>query len=542
MSAEFRTFLIAAMLFGIGAVLDFLAGALGETGSAHARGAAPDASRVRDLGASGHAHTAHSFYSTALMRPRRFLLLPLLLLACQQPTDTPPRAPRQAGPLPARTANDLPNIVVILTDDMRAELLSFMPIVKRQLVDSGTTFTKAFVNSPLCCPSRASLLTGWMQHTTQVLGNGAPHGGAPAFQDAVTVATDLKAAGYTTALMGKYLNGYNLLGTNYVPPGWDEWRAYQAVRYTDAKFVEKAFDSAAVYTKKHTGYANGTLRTRLVSFLQRAPADRPVFLLYVPYAPHREAALNTYPIPATQDVGRCATTPLPAMSPSVNEADVSDKPAFVQSAALLTAAKLARADSGRRKQCEALFAVDRAVGDIIATLGSTGRLDNTLIVFATDNGYLFGEHRLLERKAAMYDEAILTPLVIRGLGARMAAVDTNLVQSIDLTATIRAVAGLVPNAAGRDLRPTATDGVFTTDALLIEMTNAAIPKESFSMVRTHQYAYAVYPAGGPGGTPFVELYDLQIDPFELQNVASHPAYAGTVATLHARLLQLQQLP
>lgn len=465
----------------------------------------------------------------------------MALAVCQRPTDSGESLAR----LPAVTAQGaatLPNIVIVFVDDMRAELLPYMPTVKAQLVDSGTSFTKAFDNSPLCCPSRASLLTGWMQHTTHVRGNSAPAGGATVFHDAVTIATDLHAAGYTTALMGKYLNEYDLMAPNYVPPGWDEWRAYRPILYNGASFVEKAFDTATAVTRSYSGYSPGTLRNRVVTFLQRAPASKPIFLLYAPYAPHREAALNTYPIPAAQDVGKCATLTLPAMSPAVNEANITDKPAYVQAKPLLNAAALARADTGRRKQCESLFAVDRAVADIIATLDATGRLGNTLIVFATDNGYLFGEHRLTERKASMYDEAIRTPLVIRGLGARMAAIDTNLVQSIDLTATVRALAGLAPNAAGRDLRPTAASGIFTTDALLIEMDNAAIPRESFSMVRTHEYAYAEYPSGGPGLTPFVELYDLRTDPWEMQNVASSGLYASVVAQLHAKLVQLQVLP
>lgn len=471
----------------------------------------------------------------------------LLVLGCERPA-APLAAARKPLPIalaersPAAT---LPNVVIIFVDDMRADILPYLPNVQKYLVDSGVTFTKAFDNSPLCCPSRASLLSGLQQHGHGVRGNSPPFGGAVAFRDQTTLATDLKARGYKTALIGKYLNGYPQLGPGYVPPGWDEWRAYVNPHYNGAQLVEKAWDSTAVRTNSYSGYSPGVLRQRVATFLQRVPASSPLFLLFTPYAPHREVQGNgseSFPVAAVQDVGACGSVAFPGWSAAFDEADVSDKPAYVQAAPRLTAAKRIEADSGRITQCEAMQSVDRTVGDIVRLLDQTGRLQNSLIVFASDNGYLLGEHRLLERKAAMYDEAIRTPLVIRGLGARLAALDTNLVQVVDLTATVRVVAGLPQSAGGRDLRPTLSVGSWTTDAVLVEMDNAALPDESFTMVRTHDYAYAEYPSGGAGRSPFVELYDLRVDPAETVNVASVPSYASTVQTLAARLALLRSMP
>lgn len=470
---------------------------------------------------------------------KRLILVCAIALSClDDPQVRVPSSPASAVQVvPATT---LPNVVIILTDDMRADLLATMPNVQRYLVDSGVTFRKAFANTALCCPSRASLLTGQQQHDHRVFGNVAPAGGALAFQDATTLATDLHALGYTTALMGKYLNQYVKLAPNYVPPGWDEWRAFQQEHYQGVVLVEKAWNSPTVTTTTYSGYSTGLLRARAAAFLSTAPASAPVFLLVAPYAPHFEVSPPGFPVAASQDVGACAAVPMPPFSSAFNEADVSDKPLFVRKKPAMSAALRARADTSRRKMCEALRSVDRLVGDIVASLGATGRLSNTFVIFTTDNGYLLGEHRLVERKAVIYDEATRIPFVIRGPRARLQAVDSNLVQMIDITATIRAAVGLAPGTAGRDLRPTLATGAWTTDAILMEHRNAPKPEEeSDGALRTHDYLYAEYPAAGTGGAPFVELYDLRLDPDQMVNVAGQPAYAPIVAQLHARLVQLR---
>lgn len=468
----------------------------------------------------------------------RKLWLCLVLAACVQtdrssgPVDAVPSV-GVAGPV-------LPDIFLILTDDMRADQLATMPNVRTRLADSGVTYSKMFANTALCCPSRASLLTGLYQSNHGVRGNGAPWGGATVFHDASTLVTDLRAAGYRTALFGKYLNQYDLLPDKYLPPGWDEWRVYQKTHYAGAYLVEKAFDSSVVTVNLYTGATPTVLRSKIGAYLTRVPTTQPLFLEFASFTPHYEVVPYGYPWIATSDLGVCASIPAPAHTAAFNEVDVSDKPAYVQAAPLLTASQRLRADTAWRKQCEALRVVDREVADILLAQQSRGRIGQTVILFSSDNGYHFGEHRLFERKATMYEEAIHLPLVIRGPGFRSGVVDTNLVQMVDVNATIRAIAGLGPIGDGRSLVPNLQSGLFTTDAVLLEQDNPSLPSETFlGGLRTHQWAYAEYPAGGPNGTPFVELYDLANDPFETVNRAYDPAFSSVVTTLAARMRQLR---
>ncbi len=472
-----------------------------------------------------------------------------LAVSCDRPTANAPAATDvTVTPSLGAKAATVPDIVLILTDDMRHELLQFMPAMRTRMMDSGVKFSKAFVNSPLCCPSRVSFLTGTLQHTHLVRGNAAPLGGALAFNDAQTIATDLQAVGYTTGYIGKYLNAYEKKGANYVPPGWMEWRAFWGPQYFNFKLVEKAWDSTAKSTKLYMAgqYSTTTLRNKATNFIRRAPPGAPIFLVIAPYAPHYVVVVGQKsipPPPAPQDVGVCDGIVLPARPPSFDEADVSDKPQYIKALPRITRAAQLGADSARRAQCAALRSVDRLVAAVIDSLAVHRGIANTLIVFATDNGYFFGEHRLMERKSAPYDEATRTPLVIRGLGARMHVVDTNLVQLVDVSATFRAVAGLPTGATGRDLRPTLATGQWTTDALLFENVVPQAARESFSgAVRTHDWLYVESPAAGPGGSAFTELYDLRTDRFQLVNRAADPLLSPVVSALHARLLQLQLTP
>lgn len=437
-----------------------------------------------------------------------------------------------------------PNIVVVMADDMRCEQLRHMPLTKQALGNHGVTFAKCLHTGTVCCNSRAVFLSGQAQHNNGVLDNYGPGGGAPAFNHATSIGVDMKAAGYRTALIGKYLNNTEAMGPLWVAPGWDEWRVFKEggsgssfnANYYNYTLTEKPFGSSTVadsaYGFAESQYSTRVLRRKALDFLKRAPLTTPVFLVITPYAPHTAVSV------LSQDVGKCNGYAF-AESPSSNEADVSDKPAFVQAKPVLTSTQIANSQAARKKQCEALQTVDRLVNDVIYNLQQSGRLANTLFVFTADNGYMWNEHRLKNRKHTVYQEGITTPLVIRGPGVAVGAVDsTSLVHIADLTATFRAIGGAAAGTLqhGVDLSPIlATPNAPWTQELLIENLVVTPTNENFSALRTPQWVYVEYPAGGPGGAPFVELYDMLADPWQMVNQAGNPTYSGVRTALAARL-------
>ncbi len=262
-----------------------------------------------------------------------------------------------------------PNVVLIVADDQRADTLFAMPTLQRELVARGILFANAVVSTPLCCPSRATLLTGRYAHSHGVYRNAGLYGGAQAFPDDDTLAVWLRRAGYTTALVGKYLNGYK---GSRVPPGWDRWRAFTwGWGYYDYRLVDehgriRRFGSAP------EDYSTTVLAREAVAFIRRA--RRPFFLLFAPAAPHEPALAEP------SDRGRLDNAP-PHAPPSLNEEDVSDKPAYVQTQAKRRS--LEAVARYRRSQLESLLAVDRAVGSIVAALRRRGQLESTLIIYTS---------------------------------------------------------------------------------------------------------------------------------------------------------------
>jgi len=480
----------------------------------------------------------------------RASVLLLAVLACADPVQPPSEAP--TAPNVALYTGTAPNIVVILTDDQRQDLmLAHMPLTRSRLADSGVTFSNMIANAALCCPIRASLFTGQYVHTHGVRTNAfATGGGARVFRDAQTVATDLKARGYTTALVGKYLNQNapaSFPHWPYVPPGWDEWRAFTPEpHYWGYTLIEKAFDSTAIRLVQYGGatdqakYSTNVLNTRALAFLKRAPRERPIFLYYAPFAPHVDWP-NIPPRVPTRDATAC---PGPwTNKASVNEADVSDKPEFVRTAPLLTSAYLSGELTMKREMCKSMQSVDRGIRNLVNALGYTGRLANTYIFFLSDQGFMLGEHRLRNRKLTIYDEVVRGDLVVRGPGIAKRT-ETNLVQTIDIPATIRDVAGVGTFGSGRSLRALlqgSTQPLHTE--ILIENYMPNNPAQEAFAVRSLRYKYAEYPAGGPNGAPFRELYDLLVDPLEMNNLLitspNDPMVIATSAALATRLAALR---
>ncbi|MFL5800090.1 MAG: sulfatase [Actinomycetota bacterium] len=424
-----------------------------------------------------------------------------------------------------------PNIVLILTDDQRWDTLWAMPEVRRLLVADGATFTDSFVVNPLCCPSRSSILTGDYSHTTGVYSNGGPNGGFPAFHDRSTIATWLDDAGYDTGLVGKYLNQYP---GHYVPPGWDTWNAMVMNAVVGSYYYDWSLSQGhrlIHYGNRPEDYSTNVLASRAERFIRSA--DGPLFLYFAPWAPHGA------PVPAPGDEHAFARLK-PFRPPSYDEADVSDKPAYIRAVPTLGRQQMRFIDAYRRGQYRALLAVDRAVGGIVDALRDTGRLDDTMIVFASDNGLAWGEHRW-QRKQVPYEESIRVPLVIRYPPLTSDAVTVSQpALNIDLAPTFAAVAGVpTPHVDGRSLVPllrgTATP--WRHDFLIEhERVAQSFPVPSYCAVRTAHQLFVEYATGES------EYYDLRTDPYELRNRADDPHTLGARTVLARRLHELCNPP
>ena len=421
-----------------------------------------------------------------------------------------------------------PNVLFILTDDQRWDALGHMPIVHKELADHGVTFSNAFVSNSLCCPSRSSILTGDYSHTTRVYRQIPPYGRFEWLDDRSTVATWLHGAGYHTGLFGKYIDGYQGPGLRgYVPPGWDRWVAFlHSAFYGYRLSIDGKVSS---YGFAPSDYSTTVLTRQAVSFIRNTKG--PLFVYFAPAAPHAPA------IPAPRDVGAFANMK-PWRPPSYDEADVSDKPTYIRAIPRFSAAKMAAEDTFRRDQYASLLSVDRSVGDLVRALAKTGRLSNTLIVYTTDNGISWGEHRWV-KKEVPYEESIRVPLIVRYDPVIHAPrTDSHLVLNIDFAPTIADVTGAgTPKDDGRSFLPLlrSADVPWRHDFLLEHMRGTNdVP--TFCGVRTEHDVYVRYATGEQ------ELYDLRRDPYELTNVADDPAMAGTLEALKRRLAELCDPP
>jgi N-acetylglucosamine-6-sulfatase len=455
-----------------------------------------------------------------------------------------------SGAAPVRataTASDRPNVVVIMTDDQRFDSLGnclpsyggpdgpdsvlCMPNVRALLQDHGVTFTQSFVTTSVCCPSRSSFLTGLYAHNHRVLTNNKPTGGFEAFQgrQSSTLATWLHDAGYRTALIGKYLNGYYGPET---PPGWDDWHAVygsSSSSYTHFKLVENGIVNSYSQT-----YNTTVLGEKAVDFIQSTPESQPLFLYFAPHAPH-------YPYQPARGDGQAYVEQPPWRPDSYLEPDISDKPPFYQALPIPDATYVANRDRDQRRQLETLIEVDRQVANIVAALGP--RVSNTLFVFASDNGMLWGEHRYFEQKGCEFEECSRVPLVVRfdpltGGAARVDPAHPAL--NVDLAPTILDAAGVAGPSGmdGRSLLPllqgdappdwrTATLG--ENFSSLLPVTANWPPSNSF--IETfpgdpadgrYKYVEACDRADHalPCAVAATELYDENADPLELCNLLS----------------------
>ena len=445
-------------------------------------------------------------------------------------------APAQA-PAAAQAVSTAPaNIVLILTDDLDLELgtISTMPNLQQLLGDQGARFENFIVPLSLCCPSRTTMLTGEYTHNHQVLTNSPPDGGYRKFVEegleSTTIATALQGVGYRTVLLGKYLNGYPLdEDPLHVPDGWTEW--YSPIAgdpYGGLNYLMNENGNPVPYGDLPEDYLTDVISRKADDFIVRAAAAGESFFVYLaPYNPHGPA---TPPV-RFENMFPGAKAP---RTPSFNEADVGDKPQFVRELPLLDEDAIADLDRLFRKRLQCLQSVDELIANLVATLDSTQQLENTYILFTSDNGFHLGQHRFHQGKYTGYEEDLRVPLIVRGPGVTAGTTVSALSSEVDMAPTFAEIASatLPLESDGRSLLPLFAAPPadwrqlqffeqFPFDQSIEELReNGTLePPDShepvaplrFNGLRTATFKYVEYDTGER------EYYDLVADPDELDN-------------------------
>ncbi len=449
-----------------------------------------------------------------------------------------------------------PNIILVMTDDQRADLSALMPTVQRELADKGVSFREAFTTNSLCCPARTSVLRGQYVHNHQVFSNGGPQGGFPKLYqtgfEGSTIATWLQDAGYRTALMGKYLNAYPYGPSGedppnyraprhtYIPPGWTEWFGFFDVPkdlhndpYVMYGYRVNHNGHVRRFGSRPSDYQTDVLSQQATDFIRRQRRSRsPFFLFLTPTAPHLPTVV------ALRHQGTFEGVRAPR-SPAFNEGNMTDKPHWLRALPHLNDASVADVDRVYSKQAEMLLAVDEMVRAILRTLRDTGELSNTYLIFTSDHGMHMGEHRLSTMKLTPYAASARIPLLIRGPGVPEGETPGQLALNIDIAPTIAEFAGVNPPdfVDGRSLAALWSDAppkwrqtslmefwprsvldTYSVRPTKVRPANTLVSVPQYRAVRSKRHLYVEY--SYEDGSTEGELYDLGRDPLELTNIYS----------------------
>jgi N-acetylglucosamine-6-sulfatase len=444
-------------------------------------------------------------------------------------------------------AQTRPNVLVFETDDQTQAAMFAMPNTQALIGAQGVTFPNSFVNFSLCCPSRSTFLRGQYSHNTGVRGNEAPQGGFDRLDSSNTLAVWLQRAGYYTGLIGKYLNGYevhrNDPGGPLIPAGYSEWRGstntynYYGYELNEGGVLTTygSLNADPDAPGNPANYQTDVYMAKAVDFVnRRAPSQQPFFLWLTPLAPHNGGPnpagshCEGSAKPAPRDLHHFDGEPLPRPA-SFDEADVSDKPPTIRTAPAFSADDISDITRYYRCRLDSLLAEDLGVQQVVGALSASGELDNTLVIFTSDNGFMHGEHRVKTGKVVPYEESIRVPLLIRGPGFPAGKTVREKSINADLAPTILEATGALAGVRG-DGMPLQDLAAAPGRELGREL---SIETNQYAGVRTDRYIYIEYTGGTNSG--FVEMYDLEADPLELQNAAANPAYATVRAALARRL-------
>ena len=475
-----------------------------------------------------------------------------------------------------------PNIVVFMADDLDKALFDrmyaegFLDNIKNYLGTQGTTFNNAFHSTSLCCPGRATFFSGQYSHNHRVFDNintpEAP-GSVTAFNDDSTLVTWLNDAGYLTVNIGKYLNNYGTDSSKpvtdprnpaYKPPGWDYW--HSLITYNMYNYKMSVNGVVKTYGSTEADYQTDRIKTLAKNYINgfEAADTTPFYMMVTPFAPHQEigtGALTTgcsafawkYAArPANRHANSLSSWTLP-FSESFNEVDLSDKPPIIQAQPQLTSQEQDCANFQYRKRAESMRAFDDLVGEVVNTLTTNGEIENTVLVFTSDNGYFLGEHRLWG-KIIGYEESLRNVLIIRAPGIPAGQTVDQFVLSNDMAPTLTELTGTIipvsaPAVDGRSLVPLLQNPNLSDwrKRFLFEYQGAAahngvvIPK--FFGVRTSPndtgVAQQVYTKWNDNGTEYTEYYDLMIDPFQLDSKHNDASRSAQMQTLLGHVNNLQ---
>ncbi len=439
-----------------------------------------------------------------------------------------------------------PNIVLVLTDDLSWNLLKYMPNV-REMSRDGEAFSRYFVTDSLCCPSRSSIFTGRLPHNTGVFTNTAPDGGFGVFhdngQENDTFATAISAipgAHYRTAMMGKYLNGYQP-SSLYVPPGWSEWDV-AGNAYSEFNYNLNENGHLVSYGSSPGDYLTDVLADKGASFIRRSSnAGDPFLLEIATFAPHAPST------PAPRDAKDFPGLKVPR-TPAFNAENINP-PSWLANRPPLQPNQIAKLDEHFRKRAQSVEAVDDLIGDIRTTLRKHGVAGDTYLAFTSDNGYHMGDHRLMQGKMTAFDTDIGVPLLVVGPGVPDGRTVGKLTGNIDLRPTFSELAGAgVPATVdGHSLVPLlgGTNPGEWRAATLVEhhgpdqnqsdpdfQSRASGNPPSYEAIRTSNAIYVEYKNGDR------EYYNLANDPYELDNTYADLS-AARQAQLHETLTELQ---
>ena len=475
----------------------------------------------------------------SLLGPLRLLLAAVVLLSgvgSLSYVQTASASARAGGTTP-------PNVLLITTDDQTLTDLAHMPLTRHLIADKGVSFD-GMSPHPLCCPARAEILTGQFAQNNGVRSNRGPYGGYKRLHEDNTIATWMNSAGYHTVFMGKYLNGYNGAHTTGRAPGWDDWNPTVHGVYRFHNYAIRHNNQVRYYKK----YQTDMFTDLAVQKIRKASKSRRPFFMWQSYmAPHASC-------PPSKETETCWSPPHaaarhrnmfthaipPAMYDlSFNEKDMSDKPFPLNTLPRLSAKTKRSILDLHRHRLQSLQAVDEGVAGMFRALRRTGQLSNTLVIFASDNGYLLGEHRYTG-KVMPYEASLKVPMLMRGPGIPQGVRRNRIGTLVDLAPTIADAAGVRPQLLvdGHSLLPVARRAAPSWETMLIQA-GPYRPRDDangwfYRGVRTDRYTYAHYLFSDED-----ELYDRRTDPYQMDNVAQDPRYAKVLAALKRRTAALK---
>ena len=567
------------------------------------------------------------------MRARTIVAAALLALLCALALSVGPAGAAPAEEEPLDPNPEPPSFVVLQTDDqtldgLYASFTSFpgapktraMPNTLDLIAKRGMTFNRYYVSYPLCCPSRVSLMTGRYAHNTGVKGNVQPNGGYLGFSfrgaNDHNIATWLQQDGYRTIHIGKFLNGYGdepFSDGKNVPPGWDAWHSVvkadtqhlfygytlnnDGVLSKPGAYGEPGTWEPREYTQRDPAgcpfapaeprpcvYATDVFNWQAREEIQATPEDQPFYLQLDYTAPHGDFRRPAGPEPAVRHYDWFKGKRLPHnRSEGLDEGNVSDKPRFIREAPHLTPTDKRIYRVYWEKQLESLRSIDDGVKDIIGTLAKTGRLQNTYVILTSDNGFFFGEHRLIGGKFLSYEPATHLPFLIRGPGIKPGTETGELAANIDIAPTVLDLAGaeadksvdgrsMVPYLRDPDLRSrrpilfesfVETNDVEANGAIastgegdggppggngstgVVEpesgvsgeggnaQASILAPPLNYEGIRLGPYKYIAWPSGEK------ELYNINKDPNELNNIVKTPNFYPIRNFLHRQLRRFE---